>query len=394
VTAQRLKFAAGPAAALVAIAVVASSDSGADQKRPLGVAAAQPTGSLVQADALGNTRIGGPDRTALAFRFRGSWTGSIVAVRCYVITNRNGRTGYSGGDGGRLRVALRADSGRRPHVPVGRPLTAAMVRPSRRGFWPLIRFRRPARIKAGRLYHVVFSNVDPDPERNYVSINALYSASRLGRGPRLGRGLGVLLGHAAGARIGGWEPRPSRPREHYLPILAVAGRRAEQRSGQGYMEVWDPKPIGDHAAVRQLVTTADGRPSRVEGAWLRVRRRKETRASLVLRLESPAGRVLASAAVRSTAVPTSAPGWVHVRFATPVRAAPGTRLALTASAPDASTYEAFPIRKGTGFGFGPGTFFARGYAQFNDGGGWEGWDQWSGRDRRNSDLQFALDVVR
>ena len=66
-TAQRLKFAVGPAAALVAIAVVASSDSGADQERPLGVAAPQPTGSLVQADALGNTRIGGPDRTALAF---------------------------------------------------------------------------------------------------------------------------------------------------------------------------------------------------------------------------------------------------------------------------------------------------------------------------------------
>ena len=127
---------------------------------------------------------------------------------------------------------------------------------------------------------------------------------------------------------------------------------------------------------------------------MRVRRRKETSASLVLRLESPAGRVLASAAVRSTAVPTSAPGWVHVRFATPVRAAPGRRLALTASAPEASTYEAFPIRKGTGFGFGPRTFFARGYAQFNDAGGWEGWDQWSGRDRRNSDLQFALDVVR
>jgi hypothetical protein len=74
--------------------------------------------------------------------------------------------------------------------------------------------------------------------------------------------------------------------------------------------------------------------------------------------------------------------------------APNTEIALTASASSSSAYEAFPIRKGNEFGFSRTLVFSAGYAQFNDGDGWIGWDQWGGRDRRNSDLQFALDVAR
>jgi hypothetical protein len=85
---------------------------------------------------------------------------------------------------------------------------------------------------------------------------------------------------------------------------------------------------------------------------------------------------------------------VHVRFSKPASLAPDSNFALTASAATASSYEAFPIRKGTGFGFDPKTFFDDGYAQFNAGGGWTGWDQWGARDRHNSDLQFALDLSR
>ncbi|HMI69305.1 MAG TPA: hypothetical protein VK510_04855, partial [Solirubrobacteraceae bacterium] len=133
------------------------------------------TGSLVQADSLGNTVIGGDDRTSLSFRFRATWTGTIDAIRCYVIKNVNGRSGYSSGTMGSLRVALESDSGGRRHVPSGKRLASTTFRPADRGFFPEVRFDKPARVVAGRLYHVVFSNTDPDPSRNYVSINALYS---------------------------------------------------------------------------------------------------------------------------------------------------------------------------------------------------------------------------
>ena len=114
----------------------------------------------------------------------------------------------------------------------------------------------------------------------------------------------------------------------------------------------------------------------------------------MLRIERPGGKVFASATVASRKVPTSGPGWVYARFASPTSQASGTELALTASASAAAAYRAFPVRKGTEFGFDRSTVFDGGYAQFTDGSGWVGWDQWGGRDQRNSDLQFALDVAR
>jgi hypothetical protein len=365
-----------------------SKDAGDTSARP-----ADPPrpGSLVQADALGNTVIGGPSRTSLAFRFRATWTGSVVAVRCYVIKNVNGRRGYSNGDGGVMRVSLQSDSGRAPHVPTGRPLGSMTFRPARRGVFPLLRFDRPAQIVAGRLYHVVFNNVGRDPERNYVSINALYSGARPRRGPAVPDGLAVMEGYRGGTA---WKPRRSRPHEYYLPILDVVGAAPRQHDGLGYMEVWDAKSIGGRAMVRQLVREASGSTTQVSGVWLRVRRRSASVGPLVLRIVGPDGTGLASASVPARRVPSRAAGWVHVRFAKPATLMAAGTYALTASARRADAYEAFPLRKGTGFAFDHRTFFNGGYAQFNDGSAWVGWDQWGGHDRRNSDLQFALDTAR
>lgn len=382
--------------AVVAV-VLLSTCSSSSPERSSG--AAQPagshrTGSLIQADALGNTVIGGPSRTSLAFRFSAPWTGSVVAVRCYVIKNVNGRTGYSEGNGGTMRVALRADSGRQPHVPVGRDLASVRFRPLDVGVFPLLRLDRPVRVVAGRMYHVVFSNVAPDPVRNYVSINALYSATRLGRGPAVPGGLAVLEQDREGGDSTPWQPRRSGPHEYYLPILDVVGGRAGQHGGLGYMEVWDPKPIGGGGSVRQLLRTPAGPSIGVDGAWLRVRRRGAPGSPLVLRLERPDGQAIASASVPSSDVPTSDAGWVHFGFPNRVALGPGTDLALTATAAQPDSYEAFPVRKGAGYGFDSRTFFDGGYAQFNTGGGWVGWDQWGTQDQRISDLQFALDVAR
>jgi hypothetical protein len=174
--------------------------------------------------------------------------------------------------------------------------------------------------------------------------------------------------------------------------MEVAGRRADQHLGVGYMEVWvnNPKPIGGAQMVRQLIAPAAGKA--IAGAWLRLRRRRDTDAPLTLRIERAGGGVLASASVPGNTVPSDHPGWVHVRFPSrvPLDVEP---LALTASASARSSYETFPIRKGTEFGFHPRTMFDGGYAQFTQGGAWVGWDQWGGRNLKNGDLQFALDTV-
>lgn len=368
-----------------------SSSDGSDTARAA-AAATLRTGSFVQADALGNTVIGGSDRSALAFRFRATWTGTVAALRFYVIKNVNGRSGYSGGTMGTLRVALESDSGGRRHVPSGKRLASTTFRPADRGFFPEVRFDQAPRVVAGRIYHVVFTNVDGDPGSNYVSINALYSNSRLGGGPRVPDDLAVLEGDRGGGGATYWSRRGAGSHEYYLPILDVVGGGG-QHLGIGYMEVWDPKPIGGSAQVRQLLHTRSGASTKVDGVWLRVQRDHGSGDGLTITLGRASGGSLASATVDPGRVPTSDPGWIHVRFAKAATLPANAQLALTLSASGSSSYEAFPIRKGTSYGFDRSTIFDSGYAQFNDGSGWVGWDQWGGHDERNSDLQFALDVA-
>lgn len=352
-------------------------------------------GELVGADTLANTRIGGPYATVLAFRFRARWTGVVRAVRFYAVLNSDGRDGYSGGTGGSLRITLSRDSGAPRHVPVGGSLASATLVPPRRDAWPLVRFDKPANVVAGHYYHVVFTNPDRDPESNYISVNALLSYGSHEPTPRVPDGMAVLLGSTTdgGRTPDNWAPRAESSGERYLPILDVQGAKSDQHLGLGYMEVWssNPKPIGGDAKVRQLLGSRPGQT--INGAWLRVRRRDGATAPLQLRIERVAGGVLASASLPARAIAGGHPRWVHVRFAQPVVATGGEGMALTATASKAGSYEAFPIRKGTEFGFSQRTVFDGGYAQFTDGGPWVGWDQWGGHDLHNGDLQFMLDVA-
>jgi hypothetical protein len=356
------------------------------------------SGSLVAADTLSNTTIGGPKGTVLAFRFRARWTGPVRGVRFHVIINPSGRRGYSGGTGGRLRVALVPDSGGRRHVPGRRALAARVITPSRDDLWPFVHFADPPRVAAGRLYHVVFTNVAADPRRDYVSINALLSRGQGEPAPPVPDGLAVVLGSTTdgGATPSAWRPRAIRRGDRYAPILDVAGDRGADHLGIGYMEAWvtAPRPIGAAARVRQLLRMPAGPPTEITGAWLRLRRTQRAAAPLDLRLETAGGGTLASVSTPARGISRRSPEWVHVRFRKAVSMAAGTPLTLTASAGRPSSYQTFPVRKGTHFGFDAGTVFSDGYAQFNDGDGWTGWKQWGQSDRRDGDLQFALDIRR
>jgi hypothetical protein len=350
---------------------------------------------MVGADTLANTRIGGPYGTVLAFRVRAQWTGRIRAVRFYAVLNSDGRDGYSDGTGGTLKVTLARDSGAPRHVPARGALASATLVPPRRDGWPLVKFRRSVRVVAGHYYHVVFTNNDPDPKSNYISVNALLSYGSSEPAPRVPDGMGVLLGTSSdgGRTARGWETRAENTGERYAPILDVVGSRSDQHLGLGYMEVWsgNAKPIGGDAEVRQLLGPAPGKV--ITGAWLRVRRSDGASAPLKLSIQRTDGSTLGSGTLAADAIASGRPQWAHVRFSEPVKVDGGAGLALTASSSDADAYEAFPIRKGTEFGFSARTVFDGGYAQFTDSGSWIGWDQWGGHDLHNGDLQFMLDLA-
>jgi hypothetical protein len=392
----------GGIVAACVLATVGACGGDGDEGRPASAgdggevvpSAAVARGTMVEADTLANTRIGGPYGTVLAFRFQSGWTGVVRAVRFYAVLNGHGREGYAGGTGGTLQVTLAADSGGPRHVPTGDVLASATYKAPTRDSWPLVRFDKPADVVAGRYYHVVFTNTDPQPATNYISVNSLLAFDGGPRSSPLPHGMAVFLGatNDGGRTPARWMPRAEDRSDRYAPVLDVVGDSEDQHLGLGYMEVWssNPKPIGGDEKVRQLLGPASREV--VTGAWLRVRQRVGATAPLELRIERAGGGVLAAGTRRPRTV-TPRPRWVHVRFRRPAEVDAGEDIALTATASEPDAYDAFPIREGTEFGFDPRTVFSGGYAQFTDNGSWVGWDQWGGHDLKTGVLQFRLDVA-
>ena len=357
--------------------------------------AAAPTawfGPQVGADALANTRIGGPGGTTLAFRFRPTWSGVVTAVRFYIVVN-NGSVGeYSGGDGGTLRVTLVA--GGKGGMPTAKPLASVELHPKISTIsFPFARFAKPPRVVAGHEYDVVFTNTSPHPTENWISVNALISSRAGVPPPPIALAGSVLLGDSTdgGATPSNWRRRAQAPDIRYLPIIDIAGANAGQHLGLGYMESWisNPKPIGGPAAVRELFTYRRARPARVLEARVRVRRTGATAEPLSVRLEDPNGKLLALSEVPGARVPSTTAGWVSAIFRKPATLRDGERLALVLRSVG-GTFEAFPLRKGLAFGFDGQTLFGDGSAQFLTDGKWTGWDQWDQPNRKDGDLQFAF----
>jgi hypothetical protein len=375
----------------VLVGLLAAACSLGATSRPAAGIKSEWIGPRVGADALANTRIGGPYGTTLAFRFRPTWSGSVTGVRFYIVVNSGGVGEYSGGDGGILRVSLMAsdDGG----LPAADALASTELRPQTDAIsFPFARFDSPPQVVAGRSYYVVFTNTSPNPSENWVSVNALVgnAAGPVPPNPLSG---GVLLGDSkdGGATPTNWRARAQGSGDVYMPIIDVAGAQDGQHLGVGYMESWisNPKPIGGSAAVRELFTYRGSGSARVLRALVRVRRTGDPAGPLSVKLEDPRGRTLATSSVPGTQVPSGGLGWVSTTFRHPPVLRPGQRLAFVLRSPGGA-FETFPLREGTAFGFTGNTVFGSGSAQFSSSGSWTGWDQWGDSNRRDGDLQFAL----
>ena len=362
--------------------------------------AAQLYGSCIQADSLANTPIG-KSGLAVSCRFRARPGGALQAVRPYLIWSFT-RRGYHAGTGGILRVELQADDGTPAHRPSGQVLATAAqrmtLRPTSDRFFPQLFFDRAPLLKAGTLYHVVFTNTDPDPEANFVSVNALFNrAAGTPQQPGLADEDWAMLFRSR-ARPAWVVRRTPGQDESFTPILEVdyAGGLSQ---GMGYIEFWmgAPKPIAGPAAVRERFTvTGPGR--RVASVAVRVRRLAGG-APLVATLEGGNGQVLATAKAEG---PDLAPspsgslggcGWVTFDLPGRPTLAPGRTYQLVFSCPGPGRFEAFPMRKGTDKGFSDATLFGDGHAEFTAGQGWAGWEQWGKRGLTNADLQFYFTCV-
>jgi hypothetical protein len=351
-------------------------------------------GPGIGADSLANTPIG-KSGIQVSCRFRADPGGAFQGARPYLIWSFK-RRGYHAGSGGTLKVELQSDDGTPLHRPSGQVLATnvrrmALVETSDR-FYPMLSFDRAPALQPGAFYHLVFSNTDPEPEGNFVSVNALYLKSGSAPlQPRLADSDWAMLMRSRTSPAWAIRRTPG-SQDGFTPILEIdyAGGRSQ---GMGYVEFWmgAPRPVSCPARVREVFTVT-GPDRKAASVAVRVRRLAGG-APLSLRLEQGDGKVLAEGRGEGApaCTPTASLGgcdWVGLTFPRPLTLASGRSYALVLSAPPDTRFEAFPMRKGSDKGFSDATLFADGHAEFDPGGGWAGWEQWGKSGLTNSDLQF------
>jgi len=350
------------------------------------VLAATPTyyGSGYSADSLANTVVGGLSGNVVSYRFQARYNSPLRAVRPFFIWSAV-KLGYAAGQGGTIRVDLKADDNSNAHLPTGPALASTVVEGiiPRLDYYPEMNFPYPAALTAGTIYHLVFTNIDPDPVGNYISLDALYTdAQTAPMQPVVADAdFAVLVKSGAGA----WKLR-----QGFTPTLALDYAAGSQ--GNGYMEVWstNPKAISGQAGVREVLKVSGAsrtfskvniRLSRTAGA-----------SPLTVRVEESGGALVTQAQVPASAILQGIPTWITVTFPLAQVLNSGVNYHLVLSSPADTSYSAFPMRKGQDKGYANSTVFADGHAQFTTTGaaGWQGWDMWGTPNLTFSDLQFAF----
>lgn len=344
-------------------------------------------GSGIAADSLANTQVGGTScgcpNLRSSFRFEAVDGGELEAIRIYVIA---GEEGYAAGTGGVIEASIRTDDGTAAHNPTDEVLGTATVPHEA---FPRLEFDPPIQLETGQLYHVVFTNVDPEPTENYVSINSLYVAP-----PPITPRQAQLTDQAWAQLMDygdGWRLRPE-----YTPIMQLEWADG-LIDGVGYMESWigAAKDISGPARARESFVIAGG-DLEVERASIRLARRSGDD-PLRVRLETVDGVEVAEATIPADTFPLPEDGeddvrtWATVEFPAPVTLLDRHRYYLVFETEANTTYVVHVIRKGIAVGFEPPTFFPDGVAEFDPGTGWVAFDPgWRGP-LAQADLQFYLD---
>lgn len=362
-------------------------------------------GNPIHAEAVGNTRYTA-DRPA-SFRFRAERSGTIEAVRWFNKYDvAGGNVGYSTGNGGRIRVDLRANvvvGGN--NVPAATSLgsTAPQPRAIELGYFPVVEFLDPKpQVVAGQLYHLVFNQLDTSGA-NTISVNMLHTKKPidLGGNGRFGPYWGDELAHLwySGGSNGTWNVRPDR-----APIFEL--RYSDGVStGQGMIFSHDSatKSIGGTEMARQVFTVRDTSRT-VAGLWMRVRRSgSSTPPELIVRLETSAGTLVEQLTVPAGAVPASTIydnqiPWLYRPFSQnrTLQLGQGYRVRFSAAS---GGYHLHAIQKGLNFGMQDRNNWRDAHAQYsvNSGSTWVGWNftatHLGTQTRNDMDLPIAFRVV-
>ena len=310
-------------------------------------------GSAFAMDSKNNYQVGWTANQMVSYRFRAGTSSALTSIAI----NQRGGPGYSGGNGGILRVTVQTDSGGKPSGTILASLTFSPGNPS--GNWEQQephRFSAPATLASGHLYHVVFSNVDTEPATNYISVNDSFQyLATTPRQPGFSDDFAVLNNRGAG-----WAVLPND-----TPAVDL-GYANGHHDGNAYAAI-----VADYYSIisgtlkmsRERFTVGTG-DRLVRSATVRVKRISGAGA-LTVRLETSGGTVLGSGTVGASKIPLStlptpvsgnhwdeaslAGGrWVTVTFADPIVLKGGSTYNLLMSTVSGTTYAGVPLREQDG----------------------------------------------
>ena len=140
-----------------------------------GMLRADTFGAGWAADSLANFEIGRFAGRLASYRFRASHTGTFSAVEIFFVFRTICDGCYADGDGGVIQVQIQTDDGTASHLPSGVVLATAIINDPMKQWNRLVTFGTPVSAQADTLYHIVFTNVAPDPIHNYTSIDNIYN---------------------------------------------------------------------------------------------------------------------------------------------------------------------------------------------------------------------------
>lgn len=314
------------------------------------------------AESLANLEIGMKPGRCVSYRFRADHDGAASAVRVYFIFRKICSKGcYAAGDGGVIRVEIRDDDGTADHLPASTPLASALVPDPLTQWNRLVHFPHPAALQAGKLYHIVITNVSQDETANFVSIDDLYTAADgTELQPAVNEAdLAVLL-RVSGAAA--WEIK-----RHHLPIFSLDYDDGF-RQGQAYMDVKQSGIVISPGSGVREVFTVQVAASLITLAGVRVKP-LTSRGRLRFTLATHTGQTIETATV-STDVPPGRCTWISLPFPSPRVLTKGTTYALVLVSEEGGQYLVQPLQNGTQYGFEVQSPFTGNHCEINVGQGW------------------------
>jgi hypothetical protein len=325
-------------------------------------------------DGLINLEIGRSNGRLISYRFRAQYSGTVNGVQIFLVFRTFCSGCYANGDGGQVLVRLQSDDGTSQHLPSGIVLTSSLVTDPLRQWNRYVAFNSPVQLTQGKLYHLVFSNPDPDPINNYVSIDDLYNDRRL---PNMQPGisdtdLAVVWKSSSSSN---WEVNYG-----HTPIFSLYYADGK-RQGQGYTDALSSsglRSIYGSNKVRETFTVSGGNKTVTQ---VSVRLKKSgSSGNLSVRLENADGTLIEGGTIPASSVSTSY-AWVTYIFNTSRTLLSGKSYNLVLSAPYGDPYSIFPIQEGTLYGFQTPSVFTEGKFQSSSGSSWQ-------EVRQGCDMQF------